>query len=200
MNLPAASACFLARPLARGVRARIGGFTLVELMVTVAIAGLVVALGAPSFLQVIARHAIQSQAEELQDAVRVGRNEAMKRSGPVILCRTDPATPGHCAGSGGSWQTWILFADVPRSGVFAAGDPLLRQHVEVSSRMSVSSDASSVRFEATGIAHADGGGAAFLLVPAGRLATSGTARALTRRVCVTPRGEVAIVGGDATCP
>ena len=186
-------------PLARPRRP--GGFTLVDLMVTLAVAGIVVALGAPSFLRVLARHAILAQAEELQDAVRIGRNEAMKRSGPVVLCRTEAASPGHCAGTSGSWQTWLLFADVGRSGAFAAGDPILRQHVDPSSRMTVTSEAPAIRFESTGIAHVDSGASVILLGPAGSAAdASGSDRALQRRVCVNPRGEVAIVEGGATCP
>jgi len=176
-------------------RRRAAGFTLVELMVTVAVAALVVALGVPSFLRTLARHTINSQAEELQDAVRVGRNEAMKRSGPVVLCRTEENNPTHCAGSGGSWQTWVLFSDVARSGAFAAGDAVLRQRQDASKRTTVTADAASIRFEATGIAHADTGSAVFVLAERGA-----TDHAQQRQVCVNPRGEVAIVAGDAQCP
>jgi type IV fimbrial biogenesis protein FimT len=181
--------------------ARHGGFTLVELMVTIAVAAVIVALGVPSFLRALARHAILAHAEELQDAVRIGRNEAMKRSGPVVLCRTESTHPGHCTDSGGNWQTWLLFADLGRSGAFAAGDPILRQHIDVSARMTVTSPAPAVRFESTGIAHADTGPAVFMLAPAGSASNSPrTDVALQRQVCVNARGEVAIVGGDATCP
>jgi len=174
---------------------RAGGFTLVELMVTVAVAAIVVAVGVPSFLRALARHAIISQAEELQDAVRVGRNEAMKRSGPVVLCRTEESNPSHCAGSGGNWQTWVLFTDVARSGAFAAGDSVLRQRQDASRRTTVTGDAASIRFEATGIAHADNGSAVFVLGERGAADL-----AQQRQVCVNPRGEVAIVVGDARCP
>jgi type IV fimbrial biogenesis protein FimT len=175
-----------------------GGFTLVELMVTVAVAAIVLALGAPSFLRALARHAILAQAEALQDAVRIGRNEAMKRGGPVLLCRTDPASPGRCAGTGGSWQTWLLFADLGRTGAFAGGDPILRDHVDVSPRVTISSATPAVRFEPTGIARADTGRTVFVLDPA----TDGARAdlALRRQVCVNERGEAAIVGGDAPCP
>jgi type IV fimbrial biogenesis protein FimT len=175
--------------------------SLVELLVTLAVAAIVVGLGAPSMLRVLARHAIAAQAEELQDAVRVGRNEAMKRSGPVVLCRTAPADTGHCAGSGGDWQTWLLFADIARSGTFVASDPIVRQHLDVSRRMTVRSDVASLRFESTGIAHADAGAAVFVLSPAGSAAGStGSDRALQRQVCVNPRGEVVVLDGSATCP
>jgi len=180
---------------ALGRRRRAAGFTLVELMVTIAVAAIVVAVGVPSFLRTLARHTIASQAEELQDAVRMGRNEAMKRSGPVVLCRTEESNPSHCAGSGGSWQTWVLFTDVARSGSFAAGDAVLRQRQDASRRTTVTGDAASIRFEATGIARATTGSAVFVLGErgAGDLAQQ-------RQVCVNPRGEVAIVMGDARCP
>lgn len=195
MNPPPVATVPLARHRPRG------GFTLVELMATLAVASLLVALGAPPFLRTLARHAIQAQAEELQDAVRIGRDEAMKRSGPVLLCRTEATRPGHCAGTAGSWQTWLLFADVGRSGAFGAGDPVLREHTDVSARTTVSSRISAIRFESTGIAQADAGAAVIVLGPAGEAAhLSAADRALRRQVCINPRAQVAIVAGEATCP
>jgi type IV fimbrial biogenesis protein FimT len=179
----------------------VGGVTLIELMVTLALVTIVAALGVPSFLRLLARHAIAAQAEELQDAVRLGRNEAMKRAGPVVLCRTEPDNAGHCAGNGGSWQTWLLFTDLGRTGTFVAGDTIVRQHVEASRRMTVAGNAASIRFEATGIAHSDVDSPVFTLSPAGTTADiSGSDRALQRLVCVNPRGEVAVIAGGASCP
>ena len=190
-----------ARPRVPRRPARPRGFTLVELMVTVAVASILIALGVPSFLRTLGGHAIKAQAEELQDAVRIGRSEAMKRNGPVVLCRTESTNTSHCAGSGGDWQTWLLFADLGHSGAFVGGDPILRQHLDVSGRMTVTSDAPSVRFEATGIAHSDSGSAVFKLGPKGAAAdTPQSDRALERQVCVNPRGEVVVIGGGATCP
>jgi type IV fimbrial biogenesis protein FimT len=177
------------------------GFTLVEMMVTVAIVVVVAGLGMPSFLHLLARHEIAAQADELQDAVRVGRSEAMKRGGPVVLCRTEPADAGRCAGNGGSWQTWVLFTDPGRSGVLAAGDAIVRQHVEVSRRMTVAGNAASIRFEATGIAQADVDAPMFTFSPAGPGAEpGGSDRASQRLVCVNPRGEVAVIAGGTPCP
>ena len=181
-------------------RARVAGITLVELLITMAVVTIVAALGVPSFMRLLARHAIAAQAEELQDAVRLGRNEAMKRSGPVVLCRTDAANPGHCTGTGGNWQTWVLFTDLARTGSFVAGDAVVRQHLDVSGRMTVVSNAATLRFEATGIAHADVDNVVFTLSPAGAASNGTGDLALQRLVCVNPRGEVAVIAGGATCP
>ena len=128
--------------------------------------------------------------------------QALQRSGPVVLCRTDAASTSHCAGSGGSWQTWLLFTDLGRNGAWVAGDSVVRQHIDVSNRMSVTSGAASIRFESTGIAHSDNGApVVFLFAPAGASSDStGSDLALKRQVCVNPRGEVAVIAGGATCP
>ena len=185
----------------RTPRARVAGITLIELMVTLAVVTIVAALGVPSFMRLLARHAIASQAEELQDAVRLGRNEAMKRSGPVVLCRTDPESTSRCAASGGNWQTWLLFTDVARSGAFVAGDAIVRQHLDVSNRMTVAANVASIRFESTGIAQGDNGEMVFTFSPAGSGSDpGGSDRALQRKVCVNPRAEVVVIAGGATCP
>jgi type IV fimbrial biogenesis protein FimT len=172
-----------------------------ELMVTLAVATLIVTFGAPTMMRMLARHAIAAQADELQDAVRIGRNEAMKRGGPVVLCRTDAGNTSHCAGSAGDWQTWLLFADVARTGKFAGGDPILRQRLDVSGRMTVVGNAAGIRFESTGIAHADAGSVVFVLSPAGASAGSaGSDRGAQRQVCVNPRGAVVVIPGNETCP
>jgi type IV fimbrial biogenesis protein FimT len=185
-------------PGPRPPRARAAGVTLVELLATLAVAAIVSALGVPSFLRLLARHAVAAQAGELQDAVRAGRSEAMKRGGPVVLCRTESSNPGHCAGSAGDWRTWLLFADVGRTGAFKGGDVIVREHLDASSRMTVVGSAASIRFEATGIARADTGDAVFVLSPAGPGAAGD--RTSVRRVCVDPRGEVAVTAGGAACP
>jgi len=199
MTLPEAARPSSLRPQPARMRRLAGarGVTLIELLVTVAVAALIITLGVPSFVSAITRHAIQSQAEELQDAVRIGRNEAMKRSGPVVLCRTEPDAPRRCAGTGGNWQTWLMFADIGRRGTYSAGDPLVRERVDVSKRMTVSSDTPGIRFEATGIAVTESGRSAFVFAPAGQAAGN---HAIGKRVCVNQRAEVAIVQGDAACP
>ena len=199
MNLPDAvlPSAPRSRPAPARRLARASGVTLIELLVTVAVAALIITLGVPSFVSAITRHAIQSQAEELQDAVRIGRNEAMKRSGPVILCRTEPDAPRRCAGTGGNWQTWLMFADIGRRGTYAADDPLVRERTDVSKRTTVTSDTPSIRFDATGIAVAESGTSAFVFAPAGQASGNG---GLGKRLCVNQRAEVAVVQGDAACP
>ena len=185
-------------------RRRLAGFTLIELAIVLVIAALLVRVATPGMSRPVAARALAAQASEFMAALRFARSEAMKRGGPVIMCRLQPPATGHCAQGGGDWGAWMVFADADRSGAYEAGEPLVSSHLEPSNRLSVSAVVPGVTFEATGIARstADGGKVVFLLSPGAR-ASAGTAagdRASQRQVCVNPRGEVAVIDGNGSCP
>jgi type IV fimbrial biogenesis protein FimT len=195
------------RPTA-ACRAVAGGFTLVETLVTVAIAAALVTAGAPTMRNLLARRAVAAQANELRDALHLARSEAMKRGGPVILCKTDPVSATLCSTDARvGWQTWMVFADANRSGVYQAGDAVVRAQATPPPRIAVTSDTRlvDVRFEPTGIARAStaASGIVFVLSP-GSVATpseSGASdRAAWRQVCLNSRGDAVVLDGNGVCP
>lgn len=74
------------------------GFTAIELMVVVAILGILVALAAPSFTPILERWRVRSTADALQHSYYLARSEAIKRGGGVTMTRL--ASAGTCASSG----------------------------------------------------------------------------------------------------
>jgi len=66
-------------------RIRQGGFTAIELMVTVAIVAILAALAGPSFRQLIATQRIKSVASALTESLWVARSEALKRNDNVAF-------------------------------------------------------------------------------------------------------------------
>jgi type IV fimbrial biogenesis protein FimT len=94
------------------------GFTLLELMVAIAVFALLLGIGVPTFSSIINANRITTQANELVSALNYARSEAVKRSEPVAVCASaDGAT---CAAST-DWSTgWIVFDD--RGGVVGAPD------------------------------------------------------------------------------
>lgn len=94
---------------------KVSGFTIVELMVTIAIFGILVAMAAPSFDQLIRRSRLDAGAESFQSALAYTRSEATKRAARVSMLAsgglsgnfadgwtiftddsTTPGTPGDC--------------------------------------------------------------------------------------------------------
>src|SRR5262245_932514 len=88
-----------------------GGFTLMELLVTLAIAALLFAIGVPTFRNASLGARLSAAANNLLGSVQLARSEAIKRNVEVTVCASsDGAT---CAASGGWEQGWIVFAPGP---------------------------------------------------------------------------------------
>lgn len=104
-------------------RNRHSGFTLLELAITMAVLGVLVALASPSIAGVIRANRITAGANELLATFQSGRIQAMTRNARVVLCRSvDGAT---CAGANGYWDRWITFVDTNNNNVTDAGEVLL---------------------------------------------------------------------------
>ena len=63
--------------------ARNAGFTLVELLITVTIASIVVAMAVPSFHETVRGHQVRSTANDFYSLIRYARAEAMRRGSVV---------------------------------------------------------------------------------------------------------------------
>ena len=84
------------------------GFTLVELMVALAIFSILVGLAAPSFNSLMLGPRLGSFANSLSASATLARSEAIKRNASVTLCASADGT--NCAGSGDWQQGWIVLA------------------------------------------------------------------------------------------
>ena len=104
---------------------KIKGLTLIELMITLAIAGILIASAAPSMREFIQNNRSATQINELQATLNLGRNEAIKRNSNISICRSSNGT-----GCAGNWQDgWIVFVDNDLDGNVDAGvDEILRVH------------------------------------------------------------------------
>lgn len=66
-----------------------GGFTLLELMITIAIVAILITVVLPGFSEFFARNRLTAQTNDFITAISLARNEAIKRGRPVCLVRTN---------------------------------------------------------------------------------------------------------------
>jgi len=88
------------------------GLTLLELMITLAVAGVLFALAAPNFRTMVQNNRITTQVNEFVTATTYARSEAIRRGGSVTLClSTDLAS---CDEAGDDWAAgWIVIEGNP---------------------------------------------------------------------------------------
>lgn len=102
------------------------GFTLIELMVTIAVAAILMALAAPSMTTLIGSNRIQAEAASLVGDMQFARAEAIKRGIDVTIC---PSSDGAACLATTSWHSgWMVFSDLAQPGVFDGSvDTLLKR-------------------------------------------------------------------------
>lgn len=99
------------------------GLTLIELMVTLAVAITLFAIGVPLFQNITTSNARTAETNALVAALNQARSEAVKLGTPVTVCsKADPlqTDPGAMAcGAANEWTNgWFVFADVNGSATF----------------------------------------------------------------------------------
>ncbi len=87
-------------------RCRVEGFTLVELMVTVAVLAIVAAIATPSFGRMISHNRLVAGGNEMVAAIQAARSEAIARRATTTFCATSDGQT--CSGASGN--RWLVLA------------------------------------------------------------------------------------------
>jgi len=104
------------------------GFSLIELIVTLAVVAIAIAVGVPSLQRITESNRGASQNNLIMGSLTAARSEAIKRGVNVVMCNSANSTLGapNCNSKDKNWEEgWIIFTDPDLSGDYSAGDTLL---------------------------------------------------------------------------
>lgn len=126
------------------------GFTILELMVAIAVFAILLAVGVPSFVQIVRNNRITAQANELISALNVARSESIKRGSPVSVCSS---TDGADCADDTNWATgWIVFTDAAGSaGQVDGGDVLVQVWPAVAGGLQLNSSREFIQYTSMGM-------------------------------------------------
>lgn len=178
------------------MKSRAAGFTLLEMLLTLALSALLMAVAVPTLSRLLSKAAVQSAADALVGDLRYARSEAIKRAGTVSVCSS---AGGVACASSAAWRDgWMVFVDADGNGRLDPEDQILRVQERLEPLASIGSatpanDKRFIAYQASGMARA--AAQSFILTPSGAGSAS-----LVRVVCVSMQGRAALrASGVSAC-
>jgi len=170
------------------------GFSLIELMVTVAVLAVLLTIGLPSFQSSMRSNRVATGTNELLASLALARSEAIRNPGGAGICASEDGE--SC---GGTWDDgWLVWLDSDANGEPGAGERILR-HVEGSGHIEVveeglagGAEAHKVLFDTRGLAGTDA--RRFVL----EAVDCRSGQSLVRTLSLSVVGQVTVARG--TCP
>ena len=102
---------------------RSGGFTIIELMVTLAVAAILLAIAIPSFNYLMVSNKLTTTANDIVTAVNTARITAIKRNTDVSVC-TDASCSVNVVAKAAQGSTPAVAAELVRAGITGVNQPI----------------------------------------------------------------------------
>ncbi len=89
------------------------GVTLIELLVTLSVIAIIVAVGAPALRDFFATNRMSAAVNDLVTSMHLARSEAIKRDAPTVICPSADwnADNPTCSAGGNLADGWIVVVD-----------------------------------------------------------------------------------------
>lgn len=117
------------------------GFTLVELVITLTVAGILIALAAPNMWQFFGKNRLSANTNDLIADINLSRSEAIKRSTRAGICPT--AVNGATCVVGGNWLNgWLVYYIDPTTNATVT----IRVHEQITGRNTLTSATDRIEY------------------------------------------------------
>ncbi|MBI1625097.1 GspH/FimT family pseudopilin [Comamonas suwonensis] len=134
---------------------KLHGFTLIELMVIIAIAGVLLSLAAPGFISFQRNSELTSLANKILGSINSARSEAMKSGRNAFVVPNDSS----------SWSTgWFVYVDMNSNNSFDEGtdlfiqtQPALVSYITMTGNNNAAASNPYISFDSAGYARTVGG-------------------------------------------
>jgi type IV fimbrial biogenesis protein FimT len=109
------------------------GLTLVELIVTLAISAILLAIAIPGYANFMNYNRLVAATNDLASSLQLARSEAVRRGTRVTVCKSSSSMSADPAcDSGATWQQgWLVYVDGGAKGVLDIEDQILKVHGSV---------------------------------------------------------------------
>lgn len=101
------------------------GFTLLELFIVIAIASILLGLGAPTLGPFLSSERGITRMNSLASSLALSRSEAVKRNQHVVLCKSPDGE--YCQRKGANWHDgWMVFVDQDHDRRRSKDEPIIQ--------------------------------------------------------------------------
>lgn len=118
------------------------GFSLVELIVTLAIAGILLAVGLPSFQDFMANSRMSETNNGLVSSIQLARSQSLNKLQAAGLCTSNSplADDASCDAGAGYQSGWIVYVDENGNGTRDAAEEIVHRGEPVSAAFAFTPD------------------------------------------------------------